>query len=54
MGRFKHEGANVIVNADGKVVAYMGDDERFDYLYRFVSQAKYVPGSERPQPQLCL
>lgn len=38
MGRFKHEGANVIVNRDGHVVAYMGDDERFDYLYRFVSK----------------
>lgn len=38
MGRFKHEGATVIVNADGHVVAYMGDDERFDYLYRFVSR----------------
>lgn len=38
MGRFKHEGANVVVNADGHVVAYMGDDERFDYLYRFVSR----------------
>ena len=39
MGRFKHEGAGVTVNKDGKVVAYMGDDERFDYLYRFVSPA---------------
>ncbi len=38
MGRFKHEGANVVVNRDGHVVAYMGDDERFDYLYRFVSR----------------
>lgn len=40
MGRFKHEGANVVVNRDGHVVAYMGDDERFDYLYRFVSRDK--------------
>lgn len=40
MGRFKHEGANVIVNGDGRVVAYMGDDERFDYVYRFVSRDK--------------
>ncbi|MEV0895559.1 PhoX family phosphatase [Actinoplanes sp. NPDC049802] len=42
MGRFKHEGANVIVARNGKVVAYMGDDERFDYLYKFVSDKKYI------------
>ncbi|MDJ0312683.1 PhoX family phosphatase [Arthrobacter sp. H35-D1] len=41
MGRFKHEGANVIVADNGKVVAYSGDDERFDYLYKFVSKNKY-------------
>jgi len=45
MGRFKHEGANVIVNRDGHVVAYMGDDERFDYLYRFVSRDTMRPGN---------
>ncbi|MFJ6196565.1 PhoX family protein [Micromonospora sp. NPDC092111] len=44
LGRFKHEGANVIVAASGHVVAYMGDDERFDYLYKFVSDKKYMPG----------
>jgi secreted PhoX family phosphatase len=38
LGRFKHEGATVVVNGDGHVVAYMGDDERFDYVYRFVSR----------------
>jgi len=41
MGRFKHEGANVIIAKNGKVVAYSGDDERFDYLYKFVSKNKY-------------
>jgi secreted PhoX family phosphatase len=46
MGRFKHEGANVVVNGDGRVVAYMGDDERFDYVYRFVSKEKYRRGSD--------
>ena len=47
MGRFKHEGANVIVNRDGHVVAYMGDDERFDYLYRFVSRDTMPPRQQR-------
>jgi secreted PhoX family phosphatase len=46
MGRFKHEGANVVINRDGHVVAYMGDDERFDYVYRFVSKEKYRRGSD--------
>lgn len=45
LGRFKHEGANVIVASDGHVVAYLGDDERFDYLYKFVSDKKYLPGN---------
>jgi secreted PhoX family phosphatase len=45
LGRFKHEGANVIVAKNGKVVAYMGDDERFDYLYKFVSDKKFLPGT---------
>jgi secreted PhoX family phosphatase len=41
MGRFKHEGAEILVNKDGRVVAYMGDDERFEYTYRFVSAGTY-------------
>ncbi|WP_394939804.1 PhoX family protein [Psychromicrobium sp. YIM B11713] len=45
MGRLKHEGANVIIAENGQVVAYMGDDERFDYLYKFVSKNKYRPGN---------
>ncbi len=38
LGRFKHEGAEAILNRDGRVVIYSGDDQRFDYLYRFVSR----------------
>ncbi|MFV0534366.1 MAG: PhoX family protein [Cumulibacter sp.] len=37
LGRFKHEAANIRIAADGRAVAYMGDDERFDYFYKFVS-----------------
>lgn len=44
LGRFKHEGANVIVGKTGHVAAYMGDDERFDYLYKFVSWDTFDPG----------
>jgi uncharacterized protein len=47
LGRFKHEGANVIVAKSGHVVAYSGDDERFDYLYKFVSKAKYREGDRK-------
>ncbi|MBB3060132.1 PhoX family protein [Microbulbifer rhizosphaerae] len=47
LGRFKHEGAEPIVNSDGRVVVYMGDDQRFDYLYRFVSEGRYSP-DDRP------
>jgi secreted PhoX family phosphatase len=43
LGRFKHEGATTIVNKDGRVVAYMGDDERFDYIYKFVSAGTVDP-----------
>ncbi|PWU48754.1 phosphatase [Micromonospora sp. S4605] len=45
LGRFKHEGANVIIAKSGHAVAYMGDDERFDYLYKFVSDKKFMPGN---------
>ena len=37
LGRFKHEGIALTVGKYGKVVGYMGDDERFDYIYKFVS-----------------
>jgi hypothetical protein len=40
MGRFKHEGAAGIVSADGRYVIYQGDDERFDYVYRFVTRGR--------------
>ena len=43
MGRFKHEGAESIVAKDGRVVFYLGDDERFDYAYKFVTTGKFNP-----------
>ncbi len=40
LGRFKHEGAESVIAPDGRLVIYMGDDQRFDYVYKFVSDAR--------------
>jgi secreted PhoX family phosphatase len=44
LGRFKHEAANIKITKDGRVAVYSGDDERFEYIYKFVSKGKYKPG----------
>jgi uncharacterized protein len=41
LGRFKHENAEVVIAKDGRLVVYMGDDERGEFLYRFVSDDVY-------------
>jgi uncharacterized protein len=43
LGRFKHEGAETSLSNDGRVVMYTGDDERFDYMYKFVTKGKFNP-----------
>jgi uncharacterized protein len=45
LGRFKHEGAWATLAGDGRVVVYMADDERFEYLYKFVSRVPARPGN---------
>lgn len=41
LGHFKHENAAFAVSNDGHVVIYMGDDQRSEYIYKFVSKNKY-------------
>ncbi|WP_327324914.1 PhoX family protein [Streptomyces sp. NBC_01210] len=47
LGRFKHEAAQPRLTDDGRPVVYMGDDERFDYFYKFVSSKRMKKGSSR-------
>ena len=45
LGRFKHENAEVVISGNGQVVVYSGDDERSEFLYKFVSEGRYIPGA---------
>ncbi|WP_109004654.1 PhoX family protein [Streptomyces rishiriensis] len=47
LGRFKHEAATVRLTEDGRPVVYSGDDERFDYFYKFVGSKRMRKGSGR-------
>ncbi len=44
LGRFKHENAELVINGDGRAVVYLGDDERGEFLYRFITENPYVVG----------
>jgi uncharacterized protein len=44
LGRAAHEGAAVSTTVDGRAVIYMGEDARFEYIYKFVSRDAVKPG----------
>lgn len=44
LGRFKHENAEMVQAADGRIVVYMGDDERGEFMYRYVSNGTWAEG----------
>ena len=45
LGRFAHEGVVFAPAVEGApVVCYSGDDSRFEYIYKFVSDGVFVPG----------
>lgn len=49
LGRFAHENAAHTFTKDGRIVIYMGDDHRDDYLYKFVSRDRYIAGGDNSQ-----
>jgi uncharacterized protein len=46
LGRFKHENAEIALTRDGRVVVYMGDDERGEFLYKFISDGRHSEGAD--------
>ncbi|EGJ09197.1 PhoX family protein [Rubrivivax benzoatilyticus] len=43
LGRFKHESVQHVVDDDHRIAFYMGDDERNEYIYKFVAKRRYNP-----------
>jgi secreted PhoX family phosphatase len=41
LGRFKHEGGENVVAPDGRLVIYMGDDEAYQHVYKFVTAGRF-------------
>src|SRR5207244_412638 len=52
LGRIKHEGAASIVGPDRRVAFYMGDDEAFEYIYKFVTANRFDAGNKEKNRNL--
>ena len=46
LGRFKHESAQYVVDSENNIAFYLGDDERNEYIYKFVCAGKYNPSNK--------
>jgi secreted PhoX family phosphatase len=52
LGRAAREGATVALTKDQRAVVYMGEDARFEYIYKFVSAGRVQPGGAKANATL--
>ncbi len=52
LGRFAHEGASPVIAPDGRIAVYMGDDDKFEYVYKFISSARFDAKNPRANRDL--
>ncbi|WP_315860850.1 PhoX family phosphatase [Rhizobium leguminosarum] len=52
LGRMTHEGAQCCVAPDGRVAVFMGDDDDFEYIYRFVTRDPWNPNDRAANKDL--
>lgn len=52
LGRFAHEGASPVVSRDGRIAVYMGDDDKFEHVYKFVSSGRFDPKNSKANRDL--
>jgi uncharacterized protein len=54
LGRFKHECATVALTQNDGVVLYSGDDERFEYVYKFIAANRFDRSNPRSSANMSL
>lgn len=52
LGRFEHEGTTIVAKPGKPIVAYTGDDDEFQFFYKFVSDGIYQPNQEETNRRL--
>ncbi|MEM6413083.1 MAG: PhoX family phosphatase [Pseudomonadota bacterium] len=52
LGRFKHEAIAIAESSTGRVAAFMGDDQRFDYCYKYLSDLPWRTAIEQGKSPL--
>ena len=52
LGRFMREAATVVLNHTGHIVVYSGDDNYFEYMYKWVSHQTFNPNDRKANRDL--